>query len=80
MSDTDYDAYAERKREDVLEELWKVLPNHYDGDSHQAIVDNFCKVVDESYPEYHIYINSQLPSILISFTIRIASLISRSHP
>ena len=59
MSDTDYEAYAERKREDVLEELWKVLPNHYDGDSHQAIVDNFCKVVDESYPEYHIYINSQ---------------------
>ena len=63
MSDTDfepdYDAYAERKREDVLEELWKVLPNYYDGDSHQAIVDNFYKVIDESYPEYHNYINSQ---------------------
>lgn len=59
MSDSQHDAYAERKREDAFEELWRVLPNYYDGDSHQDIVDNFCKVVGESYPEYHNYINSQ---------------------
>ena len=69
MSDSQYDAYAERQREDALEELWRVLPNYYDGDSHQAVIDNFCKVVEKSYPEYHNYIdNDDIAELVMEYT------------
>ena len=46
MSDIEYERYAEQQRENCLEEIYKKIAEHYDGDTIESIVDNvYNKVV-----------------------------------
>ena len=45
MSDIAYEAYSEQQREKCLEEIYPKIPEHYDGDTLESIVDNVYKKV-----------------------------------
>ena len=69
MSDSQHDAYAERKREDAFEELWRVLPDYYIHNTHEEIVNNMLKVVEETYPEFSNYICPEdIDELVIEYT------------
>ena len=59
MSDLEYEAYSEQQRELALEELWKVIPNYYIHNTHEEVVNNMLKVMEESYPEFINYVEPE---------------------
>ena len=46
MSDLAYDSYREQQRDKCLDEIYEKIPEHYDGDTLDSIIDNvYNKVV-----------------------------------
>ena len=55
MSDIAYEAYSEQQREKCLDEIYEKVPEHYDGDRIDSIIDNvYNKVVSpvENYSKF----------------------------
>ena len=55
MSDLEYEKYSEQMREKYMEEISEKIPEHYDGDTLDSIIDNvYNKVVSplESYSKF----------------------------
>jgi hypothetical protein len=65
MSNKENEKYNEQKRESALEELWGVLPLHYDGDSHEAIIKSFYELVERDYPGHLSFITRRDISDLV---------------
>ena len=69
MSDLEYESYREQQRELALEELWRVLPDYYIHNTHEEIVNNMLKVVEETYPEFSNYICPEdIDELVIEYT------------
>ena len=69
MSDLEYESYSEQQRELALEELWRVLPDYYIHNTHEEIVNNMLKVVEETYPEFSNYICPEdIDELVIEYT------------
>mgnify|MGYP003124561338 CR=1 FL=1 len=69
MSDLGYESYREQQRELALEELWRVLPDYYIHNTHEEIVNNMLKVVEETYPEFSNYICPEdIDELVIEYT------------
>ena len=55
MSDIEYERYAEQQRDKCLDEIYEKIPEHYDGDTSDSIIDNvYNKVVSplENYSKF----------------------------
>lgn len=55
MSDIEYERYAEQQRDKCLDEIYEKIPEHYDGDTLDSIIDNvYNKVVSplENYSKF----------------------------
>ena len=80
MSDLEYERYAEQQRENCLDEIYPKIAEHYDGDTlesivdyihntHEEIVNNMLKVVEETYPEFSNYICPEdIDELVIEYT------------
>ena len=52
MSDIAYEAYSEQQREKCLDEIYEKVPEHYDGDTIDSIIDNVYKKVVSPVENY----------------------------
>ena len=52
MSDIAYEAYSEQQREKCLDEIYEKVPEHYDGDTIDSIIDNVYKKVVSPFENY----------------------------